>query len=253
MKYDYAVHEISKDDALRMIRRYHYSNTLPKINKHFVGFYLNDELVGVVTLGYGTRPMHTIKKLFPSLDTKDYLEIGRMCMTDDMPRNSESQMIKALTRWIKKNLDIKILFTWSDGMLGKVGYVYQACSFTYCGFYETDMYLKDGIKIHPRQTRQLFRGGADDKRLTVRPTLNQMQEFGINHYKGKQFKYVKYICGRAEKKRLMKELVAFPYPKEQDLAWRKKDLETGKWSKSGKPPYITDFEGVNHEQINYIK
>ena len=158
MKYEYTVKEISKADALMMIRKYHYSNTLPRINKHFVGFYLGKELVGVVTLGYGTRPRHTIKKLFPSLDTKDYLEIGRMCMTDDMPRNSESQMIKALTRWIRQNLDIKVLFTWSDGMLGKVGYVYQACSFEYCGFYETDMYLKDGIKIHPRQTKKLFGG-----------------------------------------------------------------------------------------------
>ena len=27
---------------------------------------------------------------FPSLDIKDYLGIGRMCMAEEMPRNSES-------------------------------------------------------------------------------------------------------------------------------------------------------------------
>lgn len=135
LKTNYLIREIDKQTALDMIKHYHYSNTLPKINKHFIGFYLHGELVGVITLGYGTRPKHTIKRIFPSLDTGDYLEIGRMCMTDEMPRNSESQMISQLVRWIKQNLpQIKILFTWADGMLGKVGYVYQASNFIYAGY-----------------------------------------------------------------------------------------------------------------------
>ena len=58
--YRFNIKEISKEDALRMIRKYHYSNTLPKINKYFLGFFLDKELVGVVTLGWGTRPRHTI-------------------------------------------------------------------------------------------------------------------------------------------------------------------------------------------------
>jgi len=59
--------------------------------------------------------------MFPSLDTKDYLEIGRMCMKDEMPRNSESQMLSQLVKWMKKNLpEIKVLFTWADGMVGKL-------------------------------------------------------------------------------------------------------------------------------------
>lgn len=49
--FKYEIKEISKNEALEMIRKYHYSNTLPKINKHFIGFFLNSELVGVVTLG----------------------------------------------------------------------------------------------------------------------------------------------------------------------------------------------------------
>lgn len=48
---EFNIKEISKEDALRMIRKYHYSNTLPKINKYFLGFSLEAELVGVVTLG----------------------------------------------------------------------------------------------------------------------------------------------------------------------------------------------------------
>ena len=51
---EFNIKEISKEDALRMIRKYHYSNTLPKINKYFLGFSLEAELVGVVTLGVST-------------------------------------------------------------------------------------------------------------------------------------------------------------------------------------------------------
>ena len=92
-------------------------------------------------------------------------------------------------------------------------------------------------------------GGEADHRLTARPNKEQMQQYGINHYKGKQFKYVKYICSKTEKRKLMKELKTYQYPKEQDLAWRKKDLATGKWLESGKPPYITDFEGQRWKNV----
>lgn len=253
MKYDFLTKEINKEEALKMIQEYHYSNTLPRLNKHFIGFYLKDELVGVVTLGWGTRPLHTIKKIFPSLETKDYYEIGRMCMTEEMPRNSESQMISKLTKWIKENEpDVKVLFTWADGIMGKVGYVYQSCSFLYGGFNETDIYMKDGIKIHPRQTRSLFIKDKNDTRKTIRPTFEQMQRFGIKHIKGRQFKYLKFLCNKTEKKRLLKECLIdlnFDYPKEDELKWRVKN-DDGKWIECDKPYYKTDTQNMSDLKLN---
>lgn len=252
MKNDYEVKEISKELALNMVQKYHYSNTLPKLNKHFIGFYLNNKLVGVVTLGWGTRPLHTIKKIFPSLETKDYYEIGRMCMTEEMPRNSESQMISKLIRWIKENeCSIKVLFTWADGVMGKPGYVYQSCSFLYGGYSLTDIYLKDGIKIHPRQTRALFIKDENDKRKTIRPTLQQMKENNMIHIRGKQFKYLTFLCSKTEKKKLMKECLLelnTRYPKQADLYWEKQ-IGKGSWEKCDKPYYKTDFNQDNKEIV----
>lgn len=247
MKFDYVIKEISKEQALDMIRKYHYSNTLPKLNKHFLGFYLDGELVGVVTLGWGTRPMHTIQKLFPSLGTADYFEIGRMAMTDEMPRNSESQMLSQLVKWLKKNHpETKILFTWADGMLGKVGYVYQASNFIYTGKVGGEMYLQDGIKIHVRQMKAvLIPKGKKDKRLTVRPTLEQMKALNIRHYKGSQYRYIYFLCKKTEKKKLIDECLESleqPRPKDDDLKWRVKDIVSGQWIESEMPPYKTDFE-----------
>lgn len=250
MKYDFEVREISKSEALSMVCKYHYSNTLPKINKHFLGFFVGGVLQGLITLGYGTRPLHTIKRLFPSLTTEDYYEIGRMCMTEEMPRNSESQMISACVKWIKENEpQIKVLFTWADGMLGKCGYVYQASGFSYVGYSVGEMYMKDGVKIHVRSMKQFL--SPNDTRITVRPTLQQMNELGISHYKGKQYAYLKFLCGKAEKRHLIKECQVSldqPFPKDKDLSWTRKD-EHGKWVTSEKPPYREDVNSETKDRF----
>lgn len=242
MKYNFEVREISREEALLMIKKYHYSNTLPKINKHFLGFYLESDLVGVITLGYGTRPLHTIKRMFPSLSTKDYYEIGRMCMTEEMPRNSESQMISFCCKWIKeKEPQIKVLFTWADGMIGKPGYVYQASGFIYAGYSVGEMYMKDGAKIHVRQMKALI--APNDKRITVRPTLEQMKELNIQHFRGKQYRYLRFLCGKIKKKQLIKECLidlTEKNPKDNDLCWKVKSIQ-GKWIDCNKPQYITDI------------
>ena len=252
--YKFEIREISKEKTLEMIQKYHYSNTLPKLNKYFVGFYLDDELVGVVTLGWGTRPRHTIQRIFPSLDTKDYLEIGRMCMTEEMPRNSESQMISQLVKWLKQNKpEIKILFTWADGMVGKVGYVYQASNFIYAGYSGGEMYMKDGVKIHVRQMKSfLLPPGVKDNRKTVRPTLAQMRQYNIEHFRGKQYRYLMFLCDKREKKRLLGECLidlSLPRPKDDDLSWTIRDKNTGKWIDSTKPPYITDVDQNTRELV----
>lgn len=254
-KYNFEVKEVSKEVALEMVKKYHYSNTLPKLNKHFLGFFLEGQIVGLITLGWGTRPLHTIQKIFPSLTSKDYYEIGRMCMTEEMPRNSESQMISHCIKWLKHNQpQIKVLFTWADGMLGKVGYVYQSCSFLYAGYYLTDIYMKDGIKIHPRQTRALFKVKQEDKRKTIRPTLEQMKHLNILHFKGKQYKYLTFLCSKVEKKRLIKECLvelSNNYPKENDLLWKVQD-GNGQWKQSSRPPYQTDMNKDNYNIANIV-
>ena len=60
-------------------------------------------LVGVLTLGWGTQPKGTINKLFKGLGSEDYYEIGKMCMLEEMPRNSETQMLSKTIKWLKEN------------------------------------------------------------------------------------------------------------------------------------------------------
>ena len=157
MKYEFEIKEITRGYATEFIQSLHYSKIMPKLTKHFLGCYSENELVGVLTLGWGTQPKATIAKLFDGLDTKDYYEIGKMCMKEEMPKNSETQMISAVVKWMKVNTpERQFLYTWADGIMGKPGYVYQAANFLYGGFIWTQIYISNkSEKIHPRSARKL--------------------------------------------------------------------------------------------------
>ena len=176
-------------------------------------------------------------------------------MTEEMPRNSESQMLSQLVKWIHRNIpELKILSTWADGMVGKVGYVYQASNFIYAGYSDGEMYMKDGVKIHVRQMKSfLVSDGQKDERITVRPTAEQMRKYNILHFKGKQYRYLMFLCGKQEKQRLLNECLidlGLPRPKDDDLSWRVKNRTTGKWVDCDKPPYVTDVDQKTKGLVN---
>lgn len=210
------IREITIEPAKRLLVEYHYRKLFPRINKHFFGGFIEDELVGFMSLGYGTQPRNTIKKIFPSLEVKDYFEIGRLCMIQNMPKNSESHFISQCIQYIKKHFsDKKILYTWSDGMLNRPGYIYQASNFYYGGYIWTDCYItNEGELLHPRSCNVY--GG--------RVAMKGMQ--GVKQYFGMQLRYAYFLCSHKERKRLLKESPikwSFEYPKKSDLKWRVKD------------------------------
>jgi hypothetical protein len=226
MKYYFEIKEIEKNLAIDFVQERHYSKVMPRLTKHWLGCYLEEELVGVVTLGWGTQPLQTIKKLFPQLKSEDYYEIGKMCMDDSMPRNSESQMLAQVVRWMKNNLpEKKFLYTWADGIVGKAGYVYQASNFYYGGFIWTDIYISPtGEKIHPRSSKELLKENAEfvGKEKLFWMTPDFMAVKGIRRIRGKQFRYI-FPLNKKSKKILEEDSTVIwgrDYPKENDLLWK---------------------------------
>jgi hypothetical protein len=215
--------------------------------------------VGVLTLGWGTQPLQTIRKLFPNLVSEDYYEIGKMCMDDKMPRNSESQMISSVVRWMKKNLpEKKFLYTWDDGIVGKVGYVYQASNFQYGGFIWTDIYISPtGEKIHPRSSKALLKENAEflgkEKLFWMTPDFMKIK--GIRRIRGKQFRYIYPLT--KESKKILKEGSTvewgLEYPKEGSLLW-KEQIEKGRYDVlEGIPEMDLSVVEVNEKNVNAHK
>ena len=265
MKFEFQIKEISRAFATDFIQSLHYSKTMPKLTKHFLGCFLEDKLVGVLTLGWGTQPKATIAKLFDGLDTKDYYEIGKMCMKEEMPRNSESQMISAVVFWMKENCpEKKFLYTWADGIMGKPGYVYQAANFLYGGFIWTQIYISaNGEKIHPRSARKLcdenvkfklerepnfFEGKKGERIYWL--TQDFLDYKGISKIHGKQFRYI-FPLNKKARKLLKKSKVEWnlKYPKENDLVWNK-STKDGKKLLDGMPYVDSDMTEYNTRNVN---
>ena len=129
------------------VKKYHYSKKNTK--NRFLSFFVNKNK-GFLQLGYGIRPRmkHTISKLI----TKDnYCEFDRMWLNDDLPKNSESQVISLLISFIKQaHSRIKFIITYADESVGNKGIIYKATNAIEIPSVPVDFYLlKNGERIHP--------------------------------------------------------------------------------------------------------
>ena len=270
MKYKFEIKEVSRTIATDFVQSLHYSKIMPKLTKHFLGCFLEDKLVGVLTLGWGTQPKATIAKLFDGMDTKDYYEIGKMCMTEEFPEKSypESQMISAVVKWMKENTpERQFLYTWADGIMGKPGYVYQAANFLYGGFIWTQIYISDkGEKIHPRSSRRLcdenvlfklerepdfFKNKKGERIYWL--TQDFLDHKGISKIFGKQFRYILPLNKKA-RKLLKKSNVKWTleYPKDKDLEWDKSSTK-GRQRLDGMPEIDGNMTEYNTKNVNAHK
>ena len=250
------IKEIHKVKAAEFIMSRHYSPVMPRLTKYYCGYYVDNTLQGVITFGWGTRPKHTIQKLFPKLDTKDYYEIGKMCMDDSMLKNSETQMMSAAMAWLKKKEpNLKYLFTWADGLVGKPGYVYQAFNFLYGGYIWTDTYVTEkGEKVHPR-TIQGKLPNPHNFKYGSRPNPKQLKELKLSRVKGKQFRYIlpmnkkmrKYLKNSTEK-------WGINYPKDTALEWKIKRPGETSYTETNKMPFnLTKEVEYNKSNIDKFK
>jgi hypothetical protein len=252
MKHNFEIRQLSKFQATEFVQKYHYSPVMPSLTKHFLGFFIGKELKGVLTLGWGTQPRQTINKMFPGLGSKDYFEIGKMCMSDDMPRNSESQMISMTVKWMKQNTECLFLYTMADGIMGKCGYVYQASNFYFGEKYWTSVYMmENGEKLHPRSTKQLCKENAkySNKEKVFWLTKEFMQSKGIKKINGYMFRYI-YPLNKSAKKIMENKSTlkwTLNYPKDKDLEWY--DVTDAKNKKKIEQPEFT-FEDAKYNRKN---
>lgn len=220
------IQEIPKEQAVTFIQQYHYSKVMPRLNKFFLGFFMEGRLSGVVALGWGTQPLQTIRKLFPLhvLMTTDYIEIGKMCF---LPGCNNTQyfgslVISQMVKWLKANTRYLYLYTLADGIMGKCGYVYQASNFQYVGSFTTSVYRDSltGEKIHPRSARLLLEENAAFDGVAKRYwlTFGYCQYKGIEKINGRMFRYLYPLTKRG--RRILQsypEYQGLAYPKDKDL------------------------------------
>lgn len=236
------IKEIDKQLATRFVQTYHYSQIMPRLTKYYLGVFNGSALSGVITLGWGTQPLQTIKKLFPdeNLITTDYLEIGKMCFLPQYNNsNFGSITLSVLVKWCKQNTNIIFLYTLADGIMGKCGYVYQASNFRYIGKFKTSVYMDicTGEKIHPRSAKALCEENAkwEGKKKVFWLTDEFCKHKGIDKINGLMFRYI-YPMNKNARKILNTAYPEEKNPKDVDLRFEKR-IKTGVFEEIPQPKF----------------
>jgi len=144
------IKEIPNKLANRLIIENHYSGTVAKGVVYHLGIFIDENLYGVAQFGYGIRPQDTCKWV-KGTNQYEYLELNRLWISDKLGKNAESNSISKALKWVKEHKpNIKWIISFADGMMGKVGTIYQATNFIYTGFRKDGgiWMTKDGERLH---------------------------------------------------------------------------------------------------------
>lgn len=141
--------------AKELIVKHHYLHSLPGGTQLAFGVFLNGRLMGAVTLGVGPFNSHRLVEGAPA---KDCLTLSRLWLTDELPKNSESKVIGAVLRSLKKHTDLKFVLSYADPAQGHAGTIYQATNWAFIGLSDAIPYyiLPNGKPRHSRSLAHAY-------------------------------------------------------------------------------------------------
>lgn len=203
------VKEIDKNLANNTIKKNHYSKKVYNATYIHLGVFLNGDFVGVLQYGYAMNPASG-GSVVEGTDLDQYLELNRMWLSDDAPRNSESQAISSSFKYIRgKFPKVKWIQSFADERCGGFGIVYQACSFLYYGEHNSDFWELDGVVYHNTSMTVSKDTTRYKNNVGGCRTLQENKNDAVRHTL-RQFRYIKFLDQSWVKKCLLTQK---PYPK----------------------------------------
>lgn len=201
---DMIVTPVTPGDVQEFARRYHYTNTGGNMTWRW-GLWHGPVLHGVVAYNLPTR--RTCESVFGKEHGHDKVwHMGRLILSDNSPRNSESRLIGGSLQAIQRQYpDVWAVVTFAATDVGHIGTVYQATNAIYTGtggdaFYFVD---KDG------QRHSTHHGGH-------RVHLDRAAQMGWTRKRGGvKHRYVYILGNKTERRQRLKMLryPILPYPK----------------------------------------
>ena len=158
----YWVQETTFNHTVRkFLKRWHYSDYVNIQAKHTFclfreGNFGIPEMVGVCVY---TRPAGPTagQSYYPEAPDK-VLELRRLCLIDETPKNAESFFVSRSIKWLKGNTDWEFILSYADMEQGHSGVIYRASNFEYIGVTGAGKTLEvDGKKFHIRTLSMLDR------------------------------------------------------------------------------------------------
>lgn len=202
------VMEVCRDSANELVAKNHYSRKFYSASYIHLGLYVGKQIRGVLQFGYAMNPQ-SMAGVVEGTKIDEYLELNRMWIDDDMPRNSESKAISYSIKFIRRKYPkVAWIQSFADERCGRFGVVYQAASFLYCGEHTSTFWELDGVWYHNSLMTR-------DPKLSKSAAMIQERKRECKSRDFRQFRYVKPLKNWALKRLLLPVL---PYPKNNQEA-----------------------------------
>lgn len=207
----YCVNKIDNAFANNWQSRRHYKKTKSVAHISFGLFKkvkIFEMLIGVCIYGTPTN-FQLCKSLCGEEEKNNILELNRLFITDNTPKNMESWFIARTFKKLKQITHKDIIVSYSDSSVNHKGIIYQAMSFIYTGVTMKTSYLTakvNGKILHQRSMPSL----SEDKLKQIYGSENI-----IRKNRTKKYRYVKFIGSKTRKKKLRRLLKykSLPYEK----------------------------------------
>ncbi len=176
---------ISRKEAQPIIERWHYSKSINGIMSSFCfGLFYEDLLIGAAIFGKPAMA-NQYKKYANNAD--DLLELRRLAIIDETPKNTESFFIGSCLRYLRKNTCIKIILSYADSNYDHSGIIYRASNFEFKGMTSCGRVIiyKDK-KYHDKAIRTKYNNKLKPFALELKKAL----ESGEAKYIKQQPKYI---------------------------------------------------------------
>ena len=199
----FAVALMDKDAANSIVIARHYSRRIYLGSTLHLGVWIDRELVGVLQFGFAMNPA-SAPSVVGGTAMNEYLELNRMWLAEEAPRNSESRALAYAIRLIRRiRPAVKWIQSFADERCGLFGTVYQAAGFTFHGEHLGRFWELDGEWYHDSLMTQSSNTGPRAM------FLRQNRDRATKHLL-RQFRYLRFLQVRFARSCRYPVL---PYPK----------------------------------------
>jgi hypothetical protein len=174
----YEIKCVERAKIKSLIESKHYSGSINGVQStyHFA-MYKDGELIGAML--YGNLGMANAWKKYGD-KPEDVIELRRLVLIDDTPKNSESFFIGWTLRWLTKNTNIKTIVSYADPNYGHSGTIYRATNFTHVGMTSRGKVIMfNGKKYHDKTIRTKYNGHLKPYAQRVKDALESGEAFYV--------------------------------------------------------------------------
>lgn len=212
----FSVHGIGYDECKEWCLNKHYAHRMPPISFSFGLFNKENELVGICTYG---RPMAhpLIKNAFGGKFQDCFYELNRLCVNDELPRNTLSFFVAQTLNMLPKPM---VIVSYADTSYHHHGYIYQATNWLYTGLSVPfkDYMVKGYENMHGGSIMDMV-GRSDGKEGHLNKVQLLKEKFGEENVymvdRPQKHRYFMFLGDKRQKREMLKALTyeQQPYPK----------------------------------------